>query len=112
MLGVCPVTGLRTVGLLLVAAWVITMGVVSTGPRAVFEIMSSKPTMIQLASREEPPAARNGVVRPVKGISRVTPPITTKHCSAMAKERPQARSFPNASRVAKAARNPRVKSKR
>ena len=35
--------------------------------------------MIQLATSDEPPAARNGVVRPVSGMTRVTPPITTKH---------------------------------
>ncbi len=31
--------------------------------------------MIQLATSDEPPAARKGVVRPVSGMTRVTPPI-------------------------------------
>ena len=68
--------------------------------------------MIQFASSEDPPAARNGVVRPVSGIRRVTPPITTKHCSAIAKESPVASSLPKASRVPSAARKPRVNSSR
>ena len=32
--------------------------------------------MIQLATSDDPPAARNGVVRPVSGMTRVTPPMT------------------------------------
>ena len=44
--------------------------------------------MIQLATSDEPPAARNGVVRPVSGMTRVTPPITMKHCRATVNERP------------------------
>ena len=31
----------------------------------------------QLASRDEPPSDMNGVVRPVSGMTRVTPPMTT-----------------------------------
>ena len=83
-------------------------GVVEIGRRAESEIRSSSATMIQFASNEEPPAARNGVVRPMSGINLVTPPMTTKHCSAIAKESPQASSFPKASRVPRAARKPRV----
>ncbi len=30
--------------------------------------------MIQLATRDDPPAAMNGVVRPVTGMTRVMPP--------------------------------------
>ena len=43
------------------------------------ESRSSSATMIQLATSDEPPAARNGVVRPVSGMTRVTPPMTMKH---------------------------------
>ena len=39
--------------------------------------------MIQLATSDEPPAARNGVVRPVSGMTRVTPPTTMNTCSAI-----------------------------
>src|SRR5690606_20875478 len=35
-------------------------------------------TMIQLATSDEPPAARKGVVRPVSGMTRVTPPTMMK----------------------------------
>ena len=34
-------------------------------------------TISQFATSDEPPAARNGVVRPVSGMTRVTPPMTT-----------------------------------
>ena len=39
----------------------------SMGRRAASEILRIRATMIQLASKEEPPAARNGVVSPVNG---------------------------------------------
>src|SRR5690606_38968511 len=51
-------------------------------------------TMSQLATREDPPAARNGVVRPVRGITRVTPPTMMKTCSASVKARPTDSSLP------------------
>ena len=46
--------------------------------------------MIQFATSDEPPAARNGVVRPVSGMTRVTPPTMMNTCSAIVKERPVA----------------------
>ena len=55
-----------------------------TGWRAWSLIRSSSATMIQLAISDEPPYDRNGVVSPVSGISLVTPPMTTKTCSASA----------------------------
>ena len=54
---------------------------------------------VQLARSEEPPEDRNGMVRPVSGITRVTPPTTTKHWSASEKARPAASSLPKPSRV-------------
>src|SRR5690606_8366890 len=48
------------------------------GRCAVSLIRSHSPTTTQPAISEEPPADRNGVVIPVSGISRVTPPSTTK----------------------------------
>src|SRR5690606_14690553 len=51
----------------------------SCGRRALSLMRRSRPMMIQLATSELPPAARNGVVRPVSGMRRVTPPMTMKH---------------------------------
>ncbi len=56
--------------------------------RTEFESRSNRAMMIQLETRDEPPAARNGAVRPVSGMTRVTPPTTMKICSASAKPRP------------------------
>src|SRR6185437_1636978 len=50
--------------------------------RTASERRSSSATMIQFAISEEPPAARKGVVRPVSGMTRVTPPTTMNTCSA------------------------------
>ena len=56
---------------------------------------------------EEPPAARNGAVRPVSGMMRVMPPSTTNSWMASEKLRPVARSLPKPSRTVRAARRPR-----
>ena len=52
------------------------------GRRAWSEMRTSSAITAQLATRLEPPWDRNGVVRPVSGISLVTPPMTTKTWSA------------------------------
>ena len=62
---------------------------------------------VQLASSEDPPEDRNGMVRPVRGMTRVTPPTTTKHWSASENDRPAASSLPKPSRVPSEVRNPR-----
>lgn len=90
----------------------LTIPSTTAGRRAAFEMRSTSPTMIQLASSDEPPAARNGVVRPVSGSTRVTPPITTNTCHAMVKARPEASTLPNASRTPRAARIMRVTSRK
>lgn len=51
------------------------------------------------------------MVIPVSGISPVTPPATTKTCSAIADESPTANSLPNGSRAARAVRRPRCTSR-
>ncbi len=79
----------------------------ASGRRAVSLIRMSRPIAIQLATSDEPPWERNGVVSPVSGISRLTPPTTTNTCSASTIERPAASSVPNASRQATAVRRPR-----
>ncbi len=43
---------------------------------------SSSAMIAQFMTIDEPPCAMNGVVRPVSGMSRVTPPTTTKTCRA------------------------------
>ena len=53
--------------------------------------------MIQLATSEDPPAARNGVVRPVTGMTRVTPPTMMNTCRAIVNARPVAKSLPKSS---------------
>ena len=63
--------------------------------------------MIQFARSDEPPSDRNGIVSPVSGMTRVTPPTTTKHCSATEKDRPAASSLPKPSRTPSAVRRPR-----
>ena len=65
--------------------------------------------MIQLATSELPPAARNGVVSPVSGMRRVTPPITMKHWSAIVKLMPAAKRVPKPSFAAVAIFMPRSK---
>ena len=77
------------------------------GRRASSEIRSSSATMTQLATSDEPPYARNGVVRPVSGMIRVTPPTTTNVCSATMNARPPASSLPKPSRTPIAVRMPR-----
>ena len=63
--------------------------------------------MLQLAIRLDPPADRNGVVRPVSGMTRVRPPTMTKTCSAIPNARPAASSLPKPSRTPIAVRRPR-----
>ncbi len=63
--------------------------------------------MIQLATSDEPPAARNGVVRPVSGMTRVTPPITTNTWRATTNDRPTPSRRPKSSWPVKPMRNPR-----
>lgn len=70
----------------------------STGRLALSEIRSSRAMIIQFAMSEEPPCARNGVVRPVSGMRRVTPPTTTKTCRAIVNDRPVASRVPKPSR--------------
>ncbi len=67
--------------------------------------------MIQLASSEDPPADRKGVVRPVSGMTRVMPPTMTKICRAMVKDSPTASSLPKPSREPMAVRSPRSTSR-
>ena len=62
---------------------------------------------IQLATIDEPPADRNGVVSPVRGIRFVTPPTTMNTCSPITNASPHASSRPNTSRAASAVRSPR-----
>ena len=77
------------------------------GRRAWSEMRSSSATTTQLATSEEPPYERNGVVRPVSGIRPVTPPMTTKTWSAMIVPRPTAISLPKPSREMSAMRSAR-----
>ena len=63
--------------------------------------------MIHEDTIEEPPAAKNGAVRPVSGMMRVMPPSTTNSWMASEKLRPVARSLPKPSRTVSAARRPR-----
>src|SRR5699024_11717872 len=77
------------------------------GRRAASERRTRLPAMIQLHTSELPPAARKGSVRPVSGITRVTPPTTTKTCSAITKPRPPASSVPKPSEMPTAARSAR-----
>src|SRR5690606_26203517 len=70
-------------------------GVASGAGRRVWSLMRrSSATMIQFMMIEEPPAARNGAVRPVSGMRRMTPPATTKTWSANETDRPTASSLP------------------
>ena len=50
----------------------------------------SRPTMMKLASSDEPPWLMNGSVTPVSGMSRVTPPTMRKAWNEMAAVRPVA----------------------
>ena len=68
--------------------------------------------MIQFATRDEPPAASHGVVRPVSGMTLVTPPMTTNTCRAITNESPTPSSLPKSSCPAKPIRNPRDTSRR
>ena len=63
--------------------------------------------MTQLASRDEPPSDMKGVVRPVSGMTRVTPPMTMNSWKATEKVRPMASSLPKPSRTPSAVRMPR-----
>ena len=61
----------------------------------------------QFATRDDPPYDRNGVVSPVSGISRVTPPITTNTWIAKTTPSPVAISLPKPSRQTSAVRSER-----
>src|SRR6185437_5233982 len=78
-----------------VTTWVIPSSWIGLGAgrRAASLRRASTATSSQLAIRLEPPWDRNGVVMPVNGISRVTPPTITKTCSANMKDSPLASSF-------------------
>ena len=69
------------------------------GRRALSLTRISRAITIQLATRDEPPWDRNGVVMPVSGISWVTPPTMMKTWSAKTNARPAASSLANGSRV-------------
>ena len=77
------------------------------GRRAASETRTSNATVIHEDSIDEPPAAKKGAVKPVSGITRVSPPKTTKSCKAKEKDKPVASSFQKPSRTPIAARNPR-----
>src|SRR6185312_7581892 len=79
-----------------------------SGRRAASEIRSSSAARIQLASRAEPPAARNGIGSPVSGITRITPPAVMNTCSAKVTARPAANSLPYGSRTSSAVFRPRA----
>ena len=78
------------------------------GLRAWWVMVSSSPSIIQFAIRDEPPWDRNGVVRPVSGSSRVTPPMITNTWIANTNDSPAASSLPNGSRQISAVRSPRA----
>src|SRR5690606_28751313 len=78
-----------------------------TGRRAWSLIRRRSATMIQCAISEDPPEDRNGVVRPVSGMTRVRPPTTTKTCRPIEKARPTASSLPKPSREPIAVLSPR-----
>src|SRR5436305_4270818 len=82
----------------------------SSGFRPASLIRTSSAISAHSASKDDPPYDKKGVVRPVNGINRVTPPTTTKTCSAIEKARPAPSSLPNESRTASAARKPRITS--
>src|SRR5699024_4002869 len=77
----------------------LTIGPDCMGRFAMSEINNIRPTIIQFANSEDPPAAMNGVVRPVSGMTRRTPPTTTKIWMAIAHAMPAAKSLPKASRA-------------
>ena len=67
--------------------------------------MSTSMASSQLATRLEPPAARYGRVRPVSGITSVTPPTMVKIWNAIENARPEASSLPKPSAMCMAATN-------
>ena len=82
-------------------------GISGIGRRAWSEMRSSSAMITQFASRDEPPSDMKGVVRPVSGMTRVTPPMTMKSWKATEKDRPIASSLPKPSRTPSAVRMPR-----
>src|SRR5690606_14637148 len=92
--------------------WVAPSSWMATGAglRALLLIRTSRASMIQLDSRAEPPLATKGMVAPVIGMTRVTPPMTTKVWKAMRNEIPEANILTNSSREASAMRMPRCAS--
>ena len=60
---------------------------------------SSSAISAQFDTNEEPPYERNGVVMPVSGIIRITPPTTTKTWTARETARPAASNLPKESRT-------------
>src|SRR5690606_21294650 len=58
------------------------------------ETLISIATSIQFATSDDPPAARNGAVCPVSGISFVTPPSTTNNWNPRLNARPPTSSLP------------------
>src|SRR5262249_44178990 len=84
-----------------------TVEVPVAGRRAASEVRSNGATSSQLATSDDPPADRNGVVCPVSGINWLTPPTMTNTCNPSVNDRPPANSLPNKSRTPNAARSPR-----
>ena len=56
----------------------LSSGVTDGAGRRVWSLIRRRRAMTaQFMTTDEPPWAKNGVVRPVSGMSRVTPPMTT-----------------------------------
>ena len=64
--------------------------------------------MMKLAKSDEPPCDTKGSVRPVKGMSRVTPPTIMKACNTMTAVRPVAIKELTSVLARAAVRRPRI----
>ncbi len=73
---------------------------------------SSRPTMMKLASREEPPWLMKGRVTPVRGSSLVTPPTIRKAWTVIAEVRPTAVKAETSDLARAAVERPRTASRR
>ncbi len=80
----------------------------ATGRRASWLTSSMIAMTSQFATIDEPPWLMNGVVRPVSGSRRVTPPMIANTWRANTSDRPADSSLPNGSFELSAVRRPRA----
>ena len=87
---------------------VVPLSISDSMPVASSPARSRKPTMMKLPRSDEPPWLMNGSVRPVSGMTRVTPPTMMNACSTIMLVRPTATKLDTSDFARAAVKKPRM----